>query len=93
MDQTYFQKGFGLRAEIRPQLRENYRSALKVVDPDNPENSLILRKPLSTAEVEGTFGASLAHGGGQRWNSADHTAYKTILEWIRGAKLTSNREP
>ncbi len=30
MDQTYFQKGFGLRAEIRPQLHENYRS--QVVD-------------------------------------------------------------
>ena len=29
-EQTYFQKGFGLRAEIRPQLRENYRS--QVVD-------------------------------------------------------------
>src|SRR6185295_12168931 len=25
---TYFQKGFGLRAEIRPQLRENYRSQI-----------------------------------------------------------------
>ena len=30
MDQTYFQKGFGLRSEIRPQLHENYRS--QVVD-------------------------------------------------------------
>src|SRR4026207_2500516 len=28
MDQTYFQKGFGLRAEIRPQLRETYRSQI-----------------------------------------------------------------
>ena len=28
MDQTYFQKGFGLAAEIRPQLRENYRSQI-----------------------------------------------------------------
>ncbi len=28
MDQTYFQKGFGLRAEIRPQLHENYRSEI-----------------------------------------------------------------
>src|SRR5213592_1792765 len=28
MDQMYFQKGFGLRAEIRPQLRENYRSQI-----------------------------------------------------------------
>lgn len=28
MDQTYFQKGFGLRAEIRPQLQETYRSQI-----------------------------------------------------------------
>jgi 4-hydroxy-3-methylbut-2-enyl diphosphate reductase len=28
LDQTYFQKGFGLRAEIRPQLHENYRSQI-----------------------------------------------------------------
>jgi len=28
MEQTYFQKGFGLRTEIRPQLRENYRSQI-----------------------------------------------------------------
>lgn len=28
MDQTYFQKGFGLRSEIRPQLQENYRSQI-----------------------------------------------------------------
>jgi len=28
MEQTYFQKGFGLRSEIRPQLHETYRSQL-----------------------------------------------------------------
>src|SRR5437667_8212778 len=28
MNETYFQKGFGLRAEIRPQLKENYRSQI-----------------------------------------------------------------
>jgi 4-hydroxy-3-methylbut-2-enyl diphosphate reductase len=28
MEQTYFQKGFGLRSEIRPQLHENYRSQI-----------------------------------------------------------------
>lgn len=28
MEQTYFQKGFGLRSEIRPQLLENYRSQI-----------------------------------------------------------------
>lgn len=28
MEQTYFQKGFGLRSEIRPQLQETYRSQI-----------------------------------------------------------------
>src|SRR5262245_3723407 len=28
MDRTYFQKGFGLRSEIRPQLHETYRSQI-----------------------------------------------------------------
>src|SRR6187200_2846038 len=28
MEQTYYQKGFGLRAEVRPQLRETYRSQI-----------------------------------------------------------------
>lgn len=28
MEQTYFQKGFGLRSEIRPQFHENYRSQI-----------------------------------------------------------------
>ncbi len=28
MGQTYFQKGFGLRSEIRPELQENYRSQI-----------------------------------------------------------------
>ena len=28
MEQTYYQKGFGLRSEIRPQLTENYRSQI-----------------------------------------------------------------
>ncbi len=28
MGQTYFQKGFGLRSQVRPQLQENYRSQI-----------------------------------------------------------------
>ena len=28
MDQRYFQKGLGFRAEVRPQLHENYRSEI-----------------------------------------------------------------
>jgi hypothetical protein len=68
--------------------RENYRSALKVVDLANPENSLLLRKPTSDSSVEGVAGASqTAHGGGVRWQGASDPAYREVLEWINGAKV------
>ncbi len=57
-----------------------------VVDGDEPEKSLILLKPTSTAESEGVTGAnSVAHGGGVRWTK-DSPEYATILDWIKGAK-------
>jgi hypothetical protein len=61
-----------------------YSTVMNVVDLENPENSLLLRKPISTAETEGTLGA-WAHGGGQRFEK-DSPEYNTILNWIRGAK-------
>jgi hypothetical protein len=76
------------------QLRENYRSALKVVDLASPENSLILRKPTSTSEQEGVVGAKkIAHGGGQRWSGTSDPAYQTVLEWISGAKAATAAKP
>jgi hypothetical protein len=57
-----------------------------VVDGDEPEKSLILVKPTSTAESEGVTNAnSVAHGGGVRWTK-DSPEYTTILDWIKGAK-------
>ena len=70
------------------QLRENYRSALKVVDLANPENSLIIRKPTGDASQEGLVGSKKTpHGGGMRWNGVSDPAAQTVLEWINGAKL------
>jgi hypothetical protein len=55
-----------------------------VVDRRDPENSLLLRKPTSTAESEGVVGSrTLSHGGGQRWPK-DSPEYETILKWIEG---------
>src|SRR5262245_4518222 len=69
-------------------LRENYRSALKVVDMANPENSLIIRKPTGDASQEGLIGSKKTpHGGGTRWNGLNDSATQTVLEWINGAKL------
>lgn len=57
-----------------------------VVDGADPENSPILRKPISSSESEGVTNAStLAHGGGIRFTK-DSPEYNTILEWIKGAK-------
>jgi hypothetical protein len=73
-------------------MRENFTSALRVVDATIPENSLLLRKPVGNAEVEGTIGAKkIPHGGGQRWTGTDDAAYRTVLEWINGAKLATGK--
>jgi len=56
-----------------------------VIDRKDPENSLLLRKPISTAESEGVAGAAAtSHGGGQRWLKGS-PEYETILRWINGA--------
>ena len=63
-----------------------WSTAMNVVDTSDPENSLILRKPTSTAETEGVAGSTqTAHGGGVRFTK-DSPEYITILQWIKGAK-------
>ena len=63
----------------------SWSTAMKVVDTANPEQSLILRKPTSSAESEGVVDSKiLAHGGGIRWDKSS-AEYMTILEWIKGA--------
>jgi hypothetical protein len=63
-----------------------YGTVMNVVDTSDPESSLILRKPTSTAETEGVAESKdLAHGGGVRFLK-DSPEYVTILQWIKGAK-------
>ncbi len=69
--------------------RENYRAALRVVNLAEPEKSLLLQKPLGSADVEGVVGAkTVPHGGELRWPSRNASAeYQAILAWINGARL------
>jgi hypothetical protein len=70
------------------QLMINYSSALKVVNLGEPESSLILRKPRSPqgqGGAEPTSPTGLTHVGGPRWASAEHPAYRAILDWAREA--------
>jgi hypothetical protein len=63
-----------------------YSTVMNVVDTANPEQSLLLRKPTSSAESEGIANSAiLAHGGGVRFTK-DSPEYHTILRWIKGAK-------
>ncbi len=61
-------------------------SAKRVINLESPEDSLILRKPISDAESEGTLDPTkIPHGGGHRWDKGS-AEYNTILNWIRGTK-------
>ena len=75
----------------------NYASALKVIDVDHPERSLLLRKPLSPhgqGDPDPDSPTGLTHVGGPRWESTDHPAYRAILDWIRRATDDpANRRP
>src|SRR5256885_1297604 len=72
MDQTYFQKGFGLRAEIRPQLHENYRS--QIVD--------LMRANGFRLEVGGfTFLLAMEFGFCYGVERAVEYAYETVTKF------------
>ncbi|MBI2689291.1 MAG: HEAT repeat domain-containing protein [Acidobacteria bacterium] len=61
-------------------------TARNVINLEDPESSLILVKPTSSAEVEGVVNAGKpAHGGGVRFEKGS-PEYNTILNWIRGTK-------
>ncbi len=88
-----------LEGRLTPaELRENYQSALKVVDLESPEQSLILVKPTSPFDGIGNLGAyRKTHGGDVRWkDAANSDPYRTLLKWIQGARVTepvANPEP
>jgi hypothetical protein len=64
----------------------SYATALNVIDVQRPEDSLLLRKPTSSAESEGVAGSrTVAHGGGVRWEIGS-AEYNAVLNWIRTAK-------
>ena len=69
--------------------KENYKYAMRVVDINAPDKSLLLIKPTRPTDSAGNVGDYLAtHNGGQRWHGNESSEqYRTILEWIRGGRL------
>jgi len=73
---------------------DNYKYAMRVVDINNPAHSLMLVKPTRPTDSAGNVADYLAtHNGGQRWPGNEASwQYKTILQWIRGARLENTTE-
>ncbi len=70
---------------------QNFKYALRVVDVSNPEHSLILIKPTRPPEAGNEADYYASHNGGQRWQGNESSwEYKTILQWIRGARLQAS---
>lgn len=67
------------------QIKARYRAALRVIDPADPESSLILRKPTSPYLPQGAADGSLTHGGGVRFEKGS-ASYRAILDWIKTAR-------
>ncbi len=74
---------------------QNYKYAMRVVDIQEPEKSLILVKPTRPFDSAGNVGDYLAtHNGGQRWHENESSdQYRTILEWVRGGRLQASNAP
>jgi hypothetical protein len=65
------------------QIRERYRAVLRVIDLDDPERSLLLRKPTSPHLAQGSSAeGALVHGGDVRFEKGS-PQYNAILDWIK----------
>ncbi len=76
---------------LRPEeLQANFDAAAARVDPDNPDQSFLLRKPLD-ARAGGWFhrGAEI-FGQGNVFLSTDDPDYVTLQSWVLGAKEDSS---
>jgi len=67
------------------QVRERYRAALRVIDLDDPERSLLLRKPISPYLPAAPAEGALTHSGDVRFEKGS-PQYNAILEWIRSGR-------
>ncbi len=67
------------------QSRKNFRAASAMVNASEPEDSLLLREPLTEAA-----GGTHFHPGGKHWDSKDAAEWKILDEWAHGQKLTAS---
>ncbi|MQA92236.1 MAG: hypothetical protein GEU90_18755 [Gemmatimonas sp.] len=65
------------------QSRLNFQVVSRLVTPQDPDNSRLLRKPLAE-----DAGGVPDHTGGKFWESKDNPEWQIIAEWVRSAPTT-----
>lgn len=63
------------------QSRKNFEMIAKLVNPGDPDTSRLLLHPLAP---EG--GGDVFHSGGRQFADKNDPAWKTIADWVKGAK-------
>jgi len=64
------------------QSRENFEMASTLVIPGDPATSPLLLHPLAPEA-----GGDIFHSGGRQFRSKDDPAWKSLAQWVNGAKL------
>jgi hypothetical protein len=64
------------------QSRRNFEMASRLVNPGDPATSRLLQQPLAPEA-----GGNVFHSGGRQFASRDEPGWKTLADWVNGAKL------
>ena len=71
----------GQAAYTDEQSRKNFETASRLVVPGDPAKSRLLLQPLAPQA-----GGNAYHSGGRQFNSKNDPEWKTIAQWVSGAK-------
>ena len=66
------------------QSRRNFETVSKLVNPGDVDTSRLLKHPLAPED-----GGDVFHSGGRQFASKQDPAWRTLAEWVNGAKLAA----
>ena len=75
---------------IEPEWRFAYDATRAHIDRDDPDDSLLLKKPLDESAGGYFHGGATEFGQGDVYLSTDEEDYRTLLAWVNGATASAD---